>query len=367
MTPGVNVTPGESHEPVRQQRTEQQPHTDVRPADFRSDRDTPAFRGADEGNSNIVPVGARLQPVDGVDIELQYPSTKRGRWIAGEPGNGVFQYEPEVDKYGKKTWAGARGLGGVRIAFEGGFIKTKSLPSTFYYLDSADKAEVDLKIVDPDVEITGGKADFDKAEAAMRKKTQNSKWKKPPGYTWHHSGAPGETTLELVKTRYHKAIKHTGSAAVVRKIRTLAARARNASTAVLNSRIVRVGGKTVGIFIILNTMGCAKSGYDGKNPNGWTGVAGSWSAVSADYTFRNEVHKGAVTLFKAVGSVTVPFARTTLSRLRERGVNINEDQPGVVGDVGRDVSIKEDYPAAGHQPYSEGDDWFSRIVKKWIE
>ena len=114
-------------------------------------------------------------------------------------------------------------------------------------------------------------------------------------------------------------------------------------------------------------MGCAKSGYDGKNPNGWTGVAGSWSAVSADYTFRNEVHKGAVTLFKAVGSVTVPFARTTLSRLRERGVNINEDQPGVVGDVGRDVSIKEDYPAAGHQPYCEGDDWFSRIVKKWIE
>ena len=51
----------------------------------------------------------------------------------------------------------------------------------------------------------------------MKEKLNDPDWKRKLGYTWHHSGKPGDTRMELILTGYHKRVAHSGNAAEVRK------------------------------------------------------------------------------------------------------------------------------------------------------
>ena len=142
--------------------------------------------------------------VDPTEITTHLPALVRGSWVDGKIGEGVFVYNnSEINRL--------VGLAGVRVTYRGGFITQGGFPVEAYFGNNIGSATVSIS------EVRGTSQDFTAADAAMRVKTGNLEWRRPTGFTWHHSGPPGETSMELVRSRFHSKIAHTGNAADVRK------------------------------------------------------------------------------------------------------------------------------------------------------
>jgi A nuclease of the HNH/ENDO VII superfamily with conserved WHH len=134
------------------------------------------------------------------------PADSRGTWIIGKKGNGVFQFNDSAANR-------QAGIAGARIRFEGNYIAKGGFPPEAYYGGSAAEATVAIDVA------TGLEADNVAADAAMRVKRGDPAWKRPQGYTWHHAGHPGSTTMELVDTKLHAVTSHKGPAAELRAAR----------------------------------------------------------------------------------------------------------------------------------------------------
>jgi RHS repeat-associated protein len=139
----------------------------------------------------------------------QFPSDKRGAWVEGTRGNGVFEYANTVQNR-------AAGIAGQRVRFANQCIGIGGFPAQFYYRGSAAAASV------PIATIKGPDADFTAANRAMREKLNDPNWQQPAGYTWNHAGDSTSKTMELVQSDAHAAIAHEGSAALPRAERRLA-------------------------------------------------------------------------------------------------------------------------------------------------
>ena len=94
------------------------------------------------------------------------PADRRGAWIEGTKGDGVFQYAdtPENRK---------AGLANQMVRFKGGYIGLGGLPAEAYYGGSAAAASVEI----PDVKAT--EADNIAADRAMRQKLGDPNWDAP--------------------------------------------------------------------------------------------------------------------------------------------------------------------------------------------
>jgi hypothetical protein len=171
-------------------------------------------RGGGEGVGSDDPTG-----VDSNGGRIVVPAEWRGTWIEGVPGHGTF-------KYSDMPYNEVRGIAGLEVQFENGHIKPGGWPAHVYW--NGKKGGATVKIG----KVTGTNSDFTNARDAMREKLRKAKvdgwesWTKPKGYTWNHTGDKNSTTMELIKTKIHKRVKHKGSAAFYRAL--LAAKAKRA-------------------------------------------------------------------------------------------------------------------------------------------
>jgi hypothetical protein len=156
------------------------------------------------------------------------PADRRGTWVRGAKGDGVFRYNNSAENQ-------AVGMAGREVRFENGYIGIGGFPSESYYQGSAEIATVHIKTV------TATSADSSAADAMMREKLGNPNWERPNGYRWNHAGGPGSKTMELVDTT-HIRVAHKGSAATPRaevraaNVRGATGRAMGALTVYLTSR-----------------------------------------------------------------------------------------------------------------------------------
>lgn len=130
---------------------------------------------------------------------VHLPSSSRGQWIRGTPGDGVFVYwDIPINR--------ERGLVGLEVRFRGGYIAPGGFPAHYYWGGNPANCTVGIPVVH------GDRRDMDAADAAFRRLTRNPNWERPDGWTWNHAGPPGATTMELVDERVHRAIAHSGNA-----------------------------------------------------------------------------------------------------------------------------------------------------------
>jgi len=154
-------------------------------------------------------------------VKPQFPADRRGKWLSGTKGEGVFRYHDIPENR-------AVGLANKEIRFAGQYIAVGGFPAEAYYGGSAEAAKVEIEVV------TGTTADKNAAVEEMRVKLKNSNWQQPKGFLWNHAGPPGSKVLELVREDFHTEVHHTGSAAFAR------ARSRLAKS-------MRGGGRVLGI------------------------------------------------------------------------------------------------------------------------
>jgi hypothetical protein len=102
----------------------------------------------------------------------------------------VFRYNDAIENQ-------KAGLGGKEVRFENQHIAVGGLPPETYYGGNASAATVEIP------KVTGLDSDSLAADAAMRKKLGNPKWRRPGGFVWNHAGTPGSKTMELVKEGVH--------------------------------------------------------------------------------------------------------------------------------------------------------------------
>jgi RHS repeat-associated protein len=150
------------------------------------------------------------------------PGNARGEWVEGVRGNGVFEYaDTPMNR--------ERGIAGKRVVYKNQHIAPGGFPGEWYYGGNAEIATVPVE------RVLGTDSDFSAADAAMRAKLRDPSWRRPEGYTWNHSGQPGSGRMELVKTKYHRAVAHQGSARLPRAMlrRTGALLGRGAANALI--------------------------------------------------------------------------------------------------------------------------------------
>ena len=136
------------------------------------------------------------------------PSAARGQWISGTAGNGVFEY---ADTPQNRT----AGVAKAQIRFSDNHIAIGGFPDAWHYGGSRATSTVTIP------EVLGSGADFDAADAEMRKLLKDPKWQKPSGYTWNHAGGENSRLMELVESEpgyKHGAVAHRGSAAGPRAV-----------------------------------------------------------------------------------------------------------------------------------------------------
>jgi hypothetical protein len=173
-----------------------------------------AYSGSGQARSGSAQDEATTKAASGKDTaspvtKAQLPADHRGTWVKGSKGNGVFRYDNSAEN--RRV-----GLAGKDVRFKDQHIAIGGFPPEMYYGGSAAQASV---MID---KVTGFEADNKAADAAMRKKLGNPKWKHPGGYDWNHAGPPGSKTTELVKTTVHRSASHKGPAAVPRAQRRIA-------------------------------------------------------------------------------------------------------------------------------------------------
>ncbi|MBI2826027.1 MAG: HNH endonuclease [Planctomycetia bacterium] len=134
------------------------------------------------------------------------PADRRGTWIKGTKGDGVFRYNDSIENQ-------EAGVAGKEVRFENGYIAVVGFPAEAYYGGSAAQAGVRIETV------TGTNADSVAADAAMRAKLGDPSWQRPEGYKWNHAGPPGSKAMELVREGAHTPVAHKGSAAAPRAFR----------------------------------------------------------------------------------------------------------------------------------------------------
>jgi hypothetical protein len=186
-----------------------------------------------EARQASVPSSAAAQPPV---TKAQLPAERRGTWVSGTKGEGVFRYNDSAENHEK-------GVAGEEVRYENQHIATGGFPPEAYYGGSAEAASV------PITKVTGTKDDGLAADAEMRKKLKDPNWQRPKGYRWNHAGQPGSTTMELVKTGVHTAVSHKGPAAGPRaeqrlgKARGVKGRAMGALTVYMGARdALQAGG-----------------------------------------------------------------------------------------------------------------------------
>ncbi|HEX4147172.1 MAG TPA: HNH endonuclease [Pirellulales bacterium] len=139
----------------------------------------------------------------------QLPAARRGTWVSGTKGNGIFRYNDSAENR-------LDNLVGKEARYENDHIAVGGFPQETYHGGNADAVKVGIPTV------TGFNADNLAADAAMREKLGDPDWKRPEGYVWNHAGGPESKTMELVDEGVHGAIAHKGPAAVPRAIRRIA-------------------------------------------------------------------------------------------------------------------------------------------------
>ncbi len=147
-----------------------------------------------------------------ITTKTQLPAAARGSWVSGTKGDGVFHYNNALENQ-------RAGLAGKAVRFEKQYIAVGGFPPEVYYKGNASAASVEINVV------TGTTTDGRAADAAMRKKLGDPKWRRPDGYAWNHAGTPGSKVMELVEKPVHDAISHKGPAAESRALRRQASRA----------------------------------------------------------------------------------------------------------------------------------------------
>ena len=106
------------------------------------------------------------------------PADRRGVWIEGTKGDGVFQYADTPENR-------EAGVANQKVRFKGGYIGLGGFPAEAYYGGSATAASVEI----PDVKATD--ADNIAADMAMRENWVIRIGSALPGYRWNHAGPPG--------------------------------------------------------------------------------------------------------------------------------------------------------------------------------
>jgi len=119
-------------------------------------------------------------------------SGKKGKWIGGDRGNGVWSpkkgsdYDNALKKYNKKHGTNIEG-----VHYKDGF---PDYDNFIYKTSDGTPARVEIPQV-------GGPKDYSSANKAMREKLGDPDWKPPDDYTWHHK--EDGVTMELVPTEIH--------------------------------------------------------------------------------------------------------------------------------------------------------------------
>jgi hypothetical protein len=134
---------------------------------------------------------------------IRTPADSRGTWIEGAKGHGVFEFtDTPLNR--------SKGIVGLRVRFEGGYIGIGGFPESYYYGGSVSAATVEIE------RVTGTESDDFAADREMRKRLGNENWQRPKNYTWNHAGKPGSCTMELVDREVHMRVAHKGNASAVR-------------------------------------------------------------------------------------------------------------------------------------------------------
>jgi RHS repeat-associated protein len=155
-------------------------------------------------------------PGDSVDpdglAKNRLPDPKKGKWIEGTPGNGVFVYTAYPDQ--PLTYKGDMPV------FSGDdLFKTRD----------GRPPEVEVEMDTRSTVSQGGRrvADMARADKEMKKRYGNE-WTRPTGYTWHHKKLNGtKCEMQLVKTRTHGRASHTGPRAILDGMLRLPSRSAN--------------------------------------------------------------------------------------------------------------------------------------------
>ncbi|MBX9677663.1 MAG: HNH endonuclease [Gemmataceae bacterium] len=160
--------------------------------------------GFDAGDSNLYRYVGNRATIE-TDPSGYLPSARRGTWIRGQPGNGVF-------RFGDTLLNRLRGVVGAEVRFVNNTIPQGGFPASRYWRGNSALSRVDIGRID------GTRADFTAADRLFRQRNPGIA-RRPPGFTWHHVGEPGSTILELVETGIHSTTSHDGPAAPFRAAR----------------------------------------------------------------------------------------------------------------------------------------------------
>lgn len=167
---------------------------------IRAKRAADQARKMEEGLVNGCPVG-------GNRFGTQSP---REGWVAGERGHG--DWDASKSGLSKDRVADIESVThGKPVRFENG---SPDFSEYTYKARGADGLPVDGK-VEIELSRTGDReADFERARAAMAEKMGVREFEEPPNWTWHHK--EDGTTMELVPSKLHNNVPHSGGVSLAR-------------------------------------------------------------------------------------------------------------------------------------------------------